>query len=39
MSDLDHLDMGMVLDMFTEKANDSWSGWQQVATQDDFDRF
>lgn len=39
MSDLDLLDMGMVYDMFTEKTNDSYKGWRQVATQDDFDRF
>lgn len=39
MSDLNYLDMGMVYDMFTEKTNDNYKGWRQVATQDDFDRF
>jgi len=39
MSDLDLLDMGMVYDILTEKGNDSYKGWRQVATQDDFDRF
>lgn len=39
MQDLDLLDMGMIYDMITEKGNDSWKGWKQVATQDDFDRF
>lgn len=39
MSDLELLDVGMVLDMLTERSNDSWDGWCEVATQDDFDRF
>lgn len=39
MEDLNYLTIGMVYDMFTEKSNDSWKGWQQVATQADFDRF
>lgn len=39
MQDLDLLDMGMIYDMITERGNDSWKGWKQVATQDDFDRF
>lgn len=39
MRDLDTLTVGMVFDMFTEKVNDSWKGWEQVATQTDFDRF
>lgn len=38
MQDLEDLDLGMVYDMFTEKANDSYE-WKQLATQDDFDRF
>ena len=36
--DLEMLDYGMVLDMFTEAANDGYD-YPQVATQDDFDRF
>lgn len=39
MADLNYLDMGMIYDMFTEKGNDSYTGWRQVATQADFDRF
>ena len=39
MADLELLDMGMIYDMFTEKSNDDWKGWRQVATQSDFDRF
>lgn len=39
MADLDYLDMGVIYDMFTEKANDGWKGWRQVATQSDFDIF
>lgn len=39
MADLDLLDMGMIYDMFTEKMNDNWKGWRQIATQSDFDRF
>lgn len=39
MSDLELLDMGMIFDMLTERANDNWDGWSEVATQDDFDRF
>lgn len=38
MNDLDELDMGTVLDMLTEKANDS-AEYAQTATQDDFDNF
>ena len=39
LADLELLDMGMIYDMFTEKSNDDWKGWRQVATQTDFDRF
>lgn len=38
MQDLEELDMGMVIDMFTEKGNDSVD-YPQVAGQADFDRF
>ena len=38
MSDLDLLDVGMILDMFIEAGNDSYE-WATVADQDDFDRF
>jgi len=36
--DLDALNVGAVLDMFTEKSNDSYQ-YKQLATQADFDRF
>lgn len=38
MTDLEYLDMGMIFDMFTEKANDSLK-YARVATQADFDKF
>lgn len=38
MQDLDELDVGMVFDMFTEKANDSYE-WKEIATQHDMDIF
>lgn len=37
-SDLHSLDYGDVTDLLIEKGNDS-EEWQQVATQEDFDRF
>lgn len=39
MSDLDLLDVGMVFDMLTERSNDNWDGWAEVAEQSDFDHF
>ena len=36
--DLDLLSIGLVLDMWTEKANDGVK-YRQIATQEDFDRF
>lgn len=36
--DLDLLTIGLVNDMYTEKANDDWK-YKEVATQEDFDRF
>lgn len=38
MDDLDDLTVGMVNDMFTEKANDNYE-WREIAGQDDFDSF
>ena len=38
LSDLDVLDYGLVLDIMTESGNDGYT-YQQVATQEDFDRF
>ena len=36
--DLDLLTIGLILDMWTEKGNDSFE-YRRVATQEDFDRF
>lgn len=36
--DMDLISIGMLLDMWTEKANDSAS-YRRLATQEDFDRF
>lgn len=38
MADLEYLDVGMVFDMFTEKANDDFK-YPNVATQEDMNRF
>ena len=38
ISDLDLLTIGFVLDIWTEKGNDSFN-YSQVASQEDFDRF
>ena len=38
ISDLDHLTIGLVLDIWTEKGNDSVE-YATVATQEDFDRW
>ncbi len=38
MADLDLLDMGMVLDMFTENANDEYD-WPTRATKEDIEAF
>ncbi|MDE5945762.1 MAG: hypothetical protein K2G63_00435 [Oscillospiraceae bacterium] len=39
LSELDLLTIGIVNDMFTEKENDGYDGWTQVANQADFDSF
>ena len=39
MGDLDFLTIGLVNDMFTERENDEYDGWQEVAGQADFDAF
>ena len=39
MGDLDFLTIGLVNDMFTEKENDEYAGWHEVAGQADFDAF
>lgn len=38
ISDLDLLTVGLVIDMWTEKVNDSVK-YNKIATQDDFDKF
>ena len=38
-SELDLLTIGVVNDMFTEKENDEYDGWSEVAGQADFDAF
>lgn len=38
ISDLDLLTIGLVLDIWTEKANDDVK-YKKVATQEDFDKF
>lgn len=38
LADLDGLEYGAVIDMMTESSNDECT-YQQVATQEDFDRF
>ena len=38
ISDLDLLTVGLVIDMWTEKAKDS-EIYNKIATQDDFDKF
>lgn len=38
LSDLNFLEMGMVVDMFIESANDN-EKYRELATQEDFDRF
>ena len=38
IGDLDYLTIGMVMDIWTEKANDSVK-YDSIATQEDFDKF
>lgn len=37
MTELDLLTIGLINDMFTERENDEYSGWNEVAGQADFD--
>ncbi|MCR4640378.1 MAG: hypothetical protein K5677_14325 [Ruminococcus sp.] len=39
MTELDMLTIGLINDMFTERENDDFEGWQEVAGQADFDNF
>lgn len=38
LSDLDLLDIGMIIDILKESSNDD-AEWYEVATQEDFDKF
>lgn len=38
MADLEALDLGMIFDMFVEKANDGYE-WAQLATAEDVAKF
>ena len=37
--DLDLLTIGLVNDMYAENSNDDYKGYQEIATQKDFDSF
>jgi len=39
MTELNLLTIGVVNDMFTERENDSFNGWSEIAGQADFDSF
>ena len=39
LSELDLLTIGVVKDMLTERENDDFDGWHEVAGQADFDSF
>lgn len=39
LSELELLTIGIVNDMFTERENDEYTGWTEVAGQADFDTF
>ena len=39
LTELDLLTIGIINDMFTEKENDKYDGWSEVAGQADFDAF
>ena len=39
MADLELLSIGLINDMFTERENDEYSGWNELASQSDFDSF
>ena len=39
MTELDMLPIGLMNDMFTERENDDYDGWNEMASQSDFDAF
>lgn len=39
IGDLDLLTIGMVCGMFTERENDEYKGYREIATQQDYDKW
>lgn len=39
MTELDLLTIGLINDMFTERDNDDYQGWSEMASQSDMDAF
>ena len=39
MTELDMLTIGLINDMFTERENADYDGWNEMASQSDFDAF
>lgn len=39
LTELDMLTIGIINDMFTERENDDYDGWTEVASQSDMDAF
>ena len=39
MTELDMLTIGLINDMFTERENDDYDGWNEMTSQSDFDAF
>ena len=39
MTELDLLTIGLINDMFTERENDDYEGWSEMASQTDMDSF
>ena len=39
MTEVDLLTIGLIYDMFTERENDDYCGWHELAGQSDFDAF
>jgi hypothetical protein len=39
LNEMEMLDEGFITDMIIESNNDSYDGYQQIASQEDFDKF
>lgn len=39
LDEMEMLDEGFITDMIIESSNDSYDGYQQLASQEDFDKF